>query len=114
MMLNGAPWLAGAARFCVILAALGAAVAAPLGWANASQTDYAGELASVVTIHRWLGTTAAVWALLTCALSEASRRAGRHTWRPWYRLALFTAALLIGVTGHFGGTLVFGVDYYRW
>ncbi|MHC4414983.1 MAG: DUF2231 domain-containing protein [Planctomycetota bacterium] len=114
LMITGASWLAGAARFGVMFGALTAATAAPLGWANAAGAEYAGELASALTVHRWLGTGAAAWAVATLALSEASRRERFFQWRPWYRVALLTGAALVGVTGHFGGTLVFGLEYYRW
>ena len=30
----------------------------------------------------------------------------------WYRLALFTCAIGVGIVGHFGGTLTYGSDYY--
>jgi uncharacterized membrane protein len=114
IMIGGAPWLAGAARFCVAFGALAAAAATPLGWANAAGAEYTDELASVLTLHRWLGTGAAAWVILTLALSEAVRRERFAAWRPWYRLALVAGAVIIGVTGHFGGTLVFGPAYYQW
>ncbi len=68
----------------------------------------------MLTTHRWIGTATAVWAVVTLVLSEAGRRPRYASWRPWYRLALFGGAVLVGVTGHFGGTLVFGLDYYQW
>jgi hypothetical protein len=30
----------------------------------------------------------------------------------WFRAALLIAAALVGATGHFGGTLVFGDDFF--
>lgn len=113
-MVTGANGLAAAARFCLALGALGAAVAAPLGWANAAHAGYAGELASVLTIHRGLGTSTAVWALGTWGIAEAVRRPRGARWRPWYRAALIAGAVAVGVTAHFGGTLVFGPGYYAW
>ena len=114
LMFTGATSLASASRFCLLLGALGAVTAAPLGWANAAFAGYTGDLASIVTVHRWLGTTTALWSVIVVVLAEVSRRQENPAWRVRYRAALFVCAGLVGVTGHFGGTLVFGPGYYAW
>jgi len=62
--------------------------------------------------HRWMGTTAAV-ATLAAALATAGidRHSSTARWR--YRLALWTAALLVGIAGHLGARLVWGADFLR-
>jgi hypothetical protein len=45
-------------------------------------------------------------------LSEVEARRGRRSWL--FRIALGVGALLIGVTAHFGGTLVHGEEFLRW
>ncbi len=60
--------------------------------------------------HRWLGIAAAVCAASAAALSSTQRdRATRLVLA--YRLALFGAALLVGIAGHLGGTLVWGAPF---
>ena len=62
--------------------------------------------------HRWVGacaTLAAVGAVLSAHLSADS--SSHSTWL--YRVALGTAAVLVGVTGHLGGVLVWGAHFFR-
>jgi len=61
--------------------------------------------------HRWLGTAAA---LATVAAAVASADVDRSTFRrAAYRLALVAAGVLVAVTGHLGGVLVWGADFLR-
>ena len=109
-----AEWLSGAARFSVLLGAAGAVGAASLGWLNAMSANYDGDLAQVLENHRWLGTGTAVLAVVVAVLSEVYRRRPVTMWRVAYRLSLFIAAAAVGLTGHLGGTLVYGVNYLAW
>jgi uncharacterized membrane protein len=99
-----------AVRFCVLLAVPAAIAAAVLGWLLA--WSGAGLSApQVLLFHRWLGTVGAVWLVAVAASSEAD---ARHSTRSALsRVLLFAGAILIGVTGHLGGTLVYGEDYFR-
>src|SRR5262249_37371157 len=54
-LLGGASWLDGASRWCIIVGAMGGALAAPLGWAFA--LDHSESL--LLRIHGWLGTATA-------------------------------------------------------
>jgi uncharacterized membrane protein/mono/diheme cytochrome c family protein len=99
---------APAVHFCVVLGAAGAVAAAGLGWLDAWGGAGAGQ--SALDLHRWLGTAAAGWALVTAGLSS------RDEWRcirsDWFRVALFIGAALVGAAGHFGGILVYGADFF--
>lgn len=105
--------LAFAARYSLWLGAIGALVAAPLGWANALtvENSYTGASASLLFYHRWSGTSTAALALIALVLSERFRRRGRATGRRAYQVALFAAAGLVVVTGHLGASLIFGWDF---
>ena len=107
-------WLAGAARFCVLLGAAGAVGAASLGWLNAMSANYDGDLAQVLEYHRWLGTGTAALAVVAAVLGEVQRRRPVLVLRIGYRVALLLAGVSVGITGHFGGMLVYGVDYFKW
>jgi uncharacterized membrane protein/YHS domain-containing protein len=109
-----AEWLSGAARFSVLLGAAAGGGAASLGWLNAMSATYDGDLAQVLEYHRWLGTGTAALAVVVALLSEMHRRWPAPVWRLAYRLALLLAAAAVGLTGHLGGTLVYGVDYFQW
>jgi uncharacterized membrane protein len=69
------------------------------------------EPSQLLEWHRWLGIfTAAVTFAAALATSEAGRSARRVQ---IYRIALFTAGTLVGVTGHLGGLLVWGENFLR-
>jgi uncharacterized membrane protein len=99
-------------RYCVWFGALTALVAGVLGW-------FAGDFrlsddSWVLTTHRWLGTSTVACAGLVLVLTEVSRRQDRRRTRMWFRVALLVVALLVLVTGFFGGAVVFGLDHYTW
>ena len=62
--------------------------------------------------HRWVGVASAAGAigaaLLSSRLPMASRRSAFA-----YRFLLFVTALLVAITGHLGGTLVWGAGFLR-
>jgi YHS domain-containing protein/uncharacterized membrane protein len=99
-------------RFCAWAGAIGAAVAAPLGWFNAgwdlARDDW------VLGVHRWAGTATLLWSVPLVVLIEVSRRRGTAGWRRCRFAALMIGAVLVGLVGHFGGVLVYGTNYYLW
>ncbi len=100
------------ASFNLHLGAASALVAATMGWCLAATMGLEPELRRTLFWHRWLGTATAVWAVFTILLwwwYELRSTPGR---RVYYRAALFGGALLVSVTGHLGGLLVYGLDYY--
>ena len=62
--------------------------------------------------HRWLGTVGGVVTLVaaiaTVGAGDRSPLGVRN-----YRIALFAAGLLVAVTGHLGGLLVWGANFLR-
>lgn len=106
-------WFASAARFCIWIGALGAIVAASLGWffggIQLTDSDW------IMTTHRWLGTSTAILALIVLGLSESHHRQPDAPARSrWYRGALFLSAVLVSATGFFGGAMTYGIDHYAW
>ena len=103
-----------AVRFCVTLGAVGAIVAAWFGWFNGEFAGYTGSLADTLELHRWLGVTAAVWAGTVWLLMQVALRVDRPSFNYVFRTTLIVGAVLVAVTGHFGGVLVYGPDYLNW
>jgi len=98
-------------RFCVLLGGGGAVVAAILGWIHASYGGFGADTGQAMMLHRWLGTIAAVGAIVTLALSEWDEIRKHRSLL--FRGVLFASAAIVGAAGHFGGMLVYGNDYFR-
>lgn len=101
-------------RFLVFLGGLSSLATAGLGWVNASFTSYVGQSASILQLHRWLGTFTSLWAA-GCAvlLAVAECREGSPE-RQRFRGALLIGAMLIGISGFLGSALIYGLDHYSW
>ena len=86
-----------------------AVASAGAGWLLASSRIV--EASAALEWHRWLGLMAALAAV------AAALTTGNIDWSPrrlWlYRIALFSAAALVAITGHFGAVLVWGADFLR-
>jgi uncharacterized membrane protein len=87
-----------------------ALVATIAGWRFAVAPEM--EVSPLLEWHRWLGTLAAA-ATVVAALATAgvNRRSPLET--RMYRIALFAAGMLVAVTGHIGGPLVWGANFLR-
>jgi mono/diheme cytochrome c family protein/uncharacterized membrane protein len=99
-------------RFCLWFGAFTAVAAGILGWflAGFRLTDASWAM----MMHRWIGTFTVPVAVLSLVLSEMSRPPARRRTKVWYRVALFVTAALVSVTGFFGGSVVFGLNYHDW
>jgi mono/diheme cytochrome c family protein len=100
-----------AVRFCILLGASFAVATAVLGWLHAGG-GYGAGMPRILTLHRWLGSAAGGWAIATAIFCERDQRRGERS--VWTRGLLFGGALLVGLTGHFGGILAHGEDFFAW
>lgn len=99
-------------RACSGFGALAAVVAASLGLMDSIGADYEGVLSDVLWWHRLLGLTTAGLAILAwLAVERRVRKPSTHTLRA-ARIAVFLAAGFVGITGHLGGSLIFGWGYF--
>ena len=91
------------------LAAVFAIAAAFAGWRLAVAP---GDSTVVVEWHRWLGVCAAA-TTVAAALATANDEGHSAFGRGVYRAALASATVLVMVTAHLGGVLVWGADFLR-
>jgi uncharacterized membrane protein len=84
-------------------------VAAIAGWLFASSPSV--DASTSLEWHRWLGMGGAAGAIGAAFLS-ATPDASSHRSALLYRLTLFVTAFLVAITGHLGGTLVWGARFF--
>ena len=112
------PALTSAARFCMVLGAMGAILTAALGWAMA--TGYSGAEREALENHRWAGTAAAILCIPIALLGEWGARRAHRDGRDWhgpsrwlFRVSVFFVAGLVGFAAHIGGIIVWGADMFQ-
>lgn len=113
-VLGAVPWAGSAVRFCVWIGGAGALVAATLGWFGAGAPAEAEALGDLVFNHRWLGVATALLSVILIVLVEREARKADEKSTKLTTFALIGVAILVGVTGHYGGMLTHGVDYLPW
>jgi uncharacterized membrane protein len=86
-----------------------AVASAGAGWILASSRIV--EASATLEWHRWLGLAAAVATVAAALATSEPDRTPKP--RGLYRIALFWAAALVAVAGHFGAALVWGADFLR-
>jgi mono/diheme cytochrome c family protein/uncharacterized membrane protein len=109
---TGTPVFDATSRYCLWFGFLTAVVAGTLGWFLGG--FHLADASWVMMTHRWLGTSTIAGAGLVVVLSEVSRRPDRRRTRVLFRVALLVVALIVPVTGFFGGAVVLGIDHYSW
>ena len=85
---------------------VGAVAAAALGWMYAYDSVYFGDDEGLLFLHRWLGTSTAVSAVLVLLLKK---RLGAKS----FSLALTLCGALVAIAAHFGASLVNGADFLK-
>ena len=103
-----------ASSFMIFSGALAALVAVGLGWLAASGANYSGEMAELLSRHKWLGSSTAILAFLSALFKGLSLKKQSPKLILSYRACLLLTAVLVGLTGHLGGMLIYGKDYFSW
>jgi uncharacterized membrane protein len=62
--------------------------------------------------HRWVGIAGAAGAIVAALLSSRLQGSSRGS-AFLYRCALFVSALLVAITGHLGGAIVWGASFFQ-
>lgn len=96
-------------RFCVMLGTAGALAAAGIGWLQASN-GYGAGMPQILRLHRFMGTSTALWSIVAALLSERDERHGNRSL--WFRAWLLIGAFLVAASAHLGGVLVHGENYF--
>lgn len=108
------PLFAGSVKFLLILAALSALAAVPMGWAAAIGARYPDPLGRILWQHRVVGTITGGLTILAAVFSGLSVKSHRFPWVPAAaRITLYISAALVGVAGHLGATLIYGPGYFN-
>lgn len=95
---------------CVAIGAATAVIATAMGWSSAQTAGYRG---GTVEVHRWLGVAVAVAGAAAAAVGLIAAACPCRRRLAVYRIVTLAAAVLVGVAGHFGASLVHGEGYLR-
>ncbi len=98
------------ARACFVIGALGSLVAVALGWFAADGATYSGDLADYLIRHRYWGVSIALVAVLGI-LALMGERQGLQWCDTVYRICVFALGVMVPITAHLGGSLVYGPNY---
>jgi uncharacterized membrane protein len=96
---------------CVIIGAVTGVVVAFSGWMNADYESHAESLADELFWHRWLGVTVAALGVVLAGIGLGAKAIKAPSFQRVYALLLLATAALVGLTGHFGGSMVYGPGY---
>ncbi len=98
-------------RFCLWLVALGAVPTSALGWLYAAAGNGLSS-PQLLMAHRWFGTSAAVWLVITAFCAERDARRGIRSQS--VRFLLMFGILITAITAHLGGLLDRGEDFFSY
>lgn len=106
------------AFYCLLWGSLATVVSAMMGWSFAIEKGFprwdlipdAEALADTQLLfrHRWMGVTVAVLSVIVLGIAIISKKFPNHSIRHVWRIGMLVLALLVSITGHQGGELVYG------
>lgn len=100
-----------AVGFLLVLSSLSIIMAGLTGWSNAASRTFANDEVELVFRHRWLGIASLTFVLMTTALHFKYKEEKGKIFAG-YMILLMMSVALVSLTGHFGGILVYGADYF--
>lgn len=106
------------AFYCLLWGSLATVVSAVMGWSFAIEKGFprwdiipdAETLADTQLLfrHRWMGVTVAVLSVIVLGIAIIAKKFPNHSIRHVWRIGMLVLALLVSITGHQGGELVYG------
>jgi len=112
--LRPAPHWRASARFCLWTGALGAIAAVATGWLLAENGSWTAQQADLVETHESLGVATAIGAVALIVLGWVLRKRGGQAAAWAYLAGALCVGALVSVTGHYGGLIVWGREFFRW
>jgi len=100
-----------AGMYCLMLAAISAIPVVITGLIKAWGQDYGGDDLYIITVHKYLGITSFIIAVLAIAIRLGCRQRMKKWWLAGYCILMFALVTSIAITGYFGGMLVHGHDF---
>lgn len=96
---------------CVVIGAATGVAVAFSGWMNADFESHAAALEDELFWHRWLGVGVAAAGVAAAGVALGARVVKAPAFQRVYALLLLGVAAMVGLTGHFGGSMVYGPAY---
>jgi uncharacterized membrane protein len=106
-------FLSNCAELSLGLSIITSLVAIALGWILAGNThDIPMDAKNLLPWHRWLGVASMVTSIcaMICLFLSKFQNKG---WKIGYLPFLTLSGILVSITGHLGGLMVYGVDYFN-
>ena len=97
--------------YCLVLAAISALPVIITGLIEAWGRQFGGNYLFTVTVHKYLGITSFVIAVLASVIRLSCRQRMKKWWLICYCILMLALAVCIAITGHYGGMLVHGQDF---
>ncbi len=100
--------------FFLNLSLLSSILAVTLGWIHSWYVEFHGSALDTFFFHKWLSLVflAILFLCYICALVKYKKYYTFERFFKYYRPLLFLSLILLAITSHFGGSLVYGSNYF--
>lgn len=78
---------------------------------DGGSSDGTSDYARLLALHKWLGITTAVFACVATVIALRRQLGDSSGLTKLYRAVVLPGAVLVSLTGHYGGQAVHGADY---
>jgi uncharacterized membrane protein len=94
-----------------VIAALSSILAIVQGWMLAGPNEGNSEYCKLLELHRWLGISTGVFACASAIVALRRQLGDSAGLTKLYRVLVIPGAILVSLTGHYGGALVHDPSY---
>jgi uncharacterized membrane protein len=94
-----------------VIAAVSSILAIVQGWILAGPNEGNSEYCKILELHRWLGISTGVFACASAVVALRRQLGDSAGLTKLYRVLVIPGAILVSLTGHYGGVAVHGPDY---
>ncbi len=100
------------AFYSLLIGAASTVPASLMGWAFAAQRGYGNLSGTEADFHRWGGIAVTLLAMVFAAIALRDRVKPSPALRRTWNLGVLVSAGIVGLVGHWGGSLTYGEDLY--